>query len=230
MPSRNSVKQYVQNGIYHVYNRGADKRVIFLEEQDYLVFMHLLKILLSPPTNKPKHPLADLTGFIPVRLRLLDKTLYGEAELLAFCLMSNHFHLLLKQTTLTGVKELVHRLCTSYSMYFNKKYEREGHLFQGIYKAVCVDSDIYLLHLSRYIHLNPYELTGMNPVILANYPYSSYQYYLRDKHAKWLNAETVLSFFKSRHRLALRDYFSYQSFVEDFKEDPRNIVGTLAID
>lgn len=230
MPSRNSVKQYIENGIYHVYNRGVDKRVIFLEEQDYFVFLHLLKILLSPPPKQPKHPLADLTGFNPVRLRLLNKTLYGEVELLSFCLMPNHFHLLLKQKTLTGVKELVHRLCTSYSMYFNKKYEREGHLFQGIYKAVHADSDIYLLHLSRYIHLNAYELTGMNLVTLADYPYSSYQYYMGNKHAKWLNTEIILSFFKSRHRLALRDYFSYQSFVEDFKEDPRNIVGTLAID
>ena len=78
--------------------------------------------------------------------------------------MTNHFHLLIHQVTQTGVTEFVRALCTSYSMYFNKKYHRVGHLFQGVFKAAHVDRDAYLLHLTRYIHRNPLKVTGLNPV------------------------------------------------------------------
>lgn len=122
------------------------------------------------------------------------------------------------------------RLATSYAMYFNKRYLRSGHLFQGIYKAINVDADVYLLHLSRYIHLNPIELTGMNLVNCLNYPYSSYLYYMEKKKASWIKPESILDQFRSAKKLALRDCFSYQSFVEDYKLDPIEVIGTLALD
>lgn len=232
MPSRNTIKQYIENGHYHIYNRGVEKRNIFKDEQDYRVFLHLLKTLLSPLSKEFRHPLSEVTGFNPVRFRPLLKTLHGEVELLAYCLMPNHFHLLLKQTTRSGMSDLMRRLSTAYSMYFNKKYRRVGHLFQGIYKAAYVDEDSYLLHLSRYIHLNPLELalTGFNLVKATEYPYSSYAYYLGKKNADWINPRPILAFFKTRQRMGLKDFFSYESFVEDFKEDPKETVGTLAIE
>ena len=125
----------------------------------------------------------------------------------------------------------IQALCTSYSMYFNKKYKRVGPLFQGIYKAALVMEDSYLLHLSRYIHLNPVELlTGSGHVKLETYPYSSYLYYLGKKNASWINPQPILGFFKTQRRTSLYDFFSYQSFVEDYLENPKEVLGSLTID
>ena len=147
--------------------------------------------------------------------------------------MPNHFHLLLNQVSKESMRHFMQSLCTSYSMYFNKKYKRIGSLFQDIYKAALIVEDPYLLHLSRYIHLNPIELlTGPSPVSVEKYPYSSYAYYLGKKQVMWINPKPILSFFKTQRRInsTLQDFFSYQSFVEDYVEDPKEILGTLSID
>lgn len=219
MPSKNTIKTYVAGGYYHVYNRGVEKRNIFLDDQDYRVFLHLLKYYLSPLDKQTEHPLINLQGFILVRPRPLAN-LEAEIELLAFCLMPNHFHLLIRQITIDGMSKLLRRILTTYSMYFNRRYKRVGHLFQGIYKAVLVDKDEYLLHLSRYIHLNPTELTGFNPV---NYLYSSYAYFLRKKWAKWLKPDFILSYFDSRKE-------QYKDFIESYTQNSKESLGTIAID
>lgn len=230
MPSKNRVKTYVENGYYHTYNRGVEKRNIFIDDQDYRVFLQFLKNYLSPPPKIITHPVQAVTGSGPVRLRPL-KTFFEEITLCAYCLMPNHFHFLINQTNKDSMTRFIQALCTSYSMYFNKKYKRIGTLFQGPYKAVLVMEDSYLLHLSRYIHLNPIELlTGPGPVKPENYSYSSYPHYLGKKKALWINPEPVLGFFKSARRRNLRDFFSYQSFVEDYLEDPRELLGSLSID
>ncbi len=225
MPSRNRVKQYVENSYYHVYNRGVEKRDIFIDDQDYRVFLHLLKFYLSP-LNSDKHPLTDLTGFVPVRVRPLAN-LYQEVELHCFCLMPNHFHLLIKQFSLSGMPNLLRRLLTTYSMYFNRRYDRVGHLFQGPYKAAIILDEPYLLHLSRYIHLNPKELTGSH---LVSYLYSSYPYYLGDRKAQWLNTDFVLSFFKRSQDPILKGLNSYKEFVEDPSSDPKETLGNLVLE
>lgn len=233
MPAKNRIKTYIENGYYHVYNRGVEKRNIFLDDQDYRVFLHFLKFYLSPPQTNFKHPLRELTNSKLLRVRAFSSfnhPLSQELELLAYCLMPNHFHLLLFQKTLTGMTKLLKSLLTNYAMYFNRKYQRTGHLFQDIYKAVLILEEPYLLHLSRYIHLNPAELTavtGTNPV---KWPYSSYKYYLGKKKATWINPESILSFFKTASRTSLKDILSYQSFVEDYKEDPREMLGNLIIE
>ena len=227
VPSRNRRKVYVEDGYYHAYNRGVEKRDIFLDDQDYRVFLSFMKAYLSAPETPFLHPVAQVTGSDPVRLRPLG-SFFGKVSLLAYCLMPNHFHLLIQQTPTNGMTEFIRALCTSYSMYFNKKYVRVGTLFQGVYKATHVDSDRYLLHLTRYIHLNPFELTGSDPV--NEYPYSSYVYYLGRKHTGWLHPEQVLSYFRSAQQISFRDTSSYQSFVEDYKEDPRSAIEGLAID
>lgn len=231
MPARNTIKQYIENGHYHIYNRGVEKRKIFQDDQDYKVFLNFLKVSLSPAKEPYLHPVTELTGSLLVRPRPL-KNLYGIVELLAYCLMPNHFHLFIKQVERDGMTRFLRSLCTSYSMYFNKKYQRVGTLFQGPYKAALINEDSYLLHLSRYIHLNPLEifLTRRIPVKATEYPYSSYAYYLGKKNADWINPQPILAFFKTRQRMGLKDFFSYESFVEDFKEDPKEMIGTLALE
>jgi len=113
-------------------------------------------------------------------------------------------------------------------MYFNRRYKRVGYLFQGNYKAALILEDAHLLHLSRYIHLNPTKLTGPSPV---SYPYSSYSYYLGKKKAPWVKPHFILTYFdNSRNHPNLNKYLSYQEFVEGNKSDPKEAIHALSID
>ncbi len=212
MPAKNSIKQYLEGGYYHIYNRGVEKRPIFLDEQDYTTFLNLLKKYLDPTIGSdPKQKVSPIAS---------------EIDLIAFCLMSNHFHLQVKQHTKYGITKLMRAVWGSYVNYFNKKYARDGSLCQGKYKAVLVQNDIQLLHLSRYIHLNPTKL-GSDP---KTYSYSSYQYYLGIKKAPWVKTAEILAHFKSGPNRHKGDLFSYQSFVEDYQQDSAEILGELTIE
>lgn len=137
---------------YHVYNRGTDKRDIFLSDRDYGRFLALLFIC-----NSSK----------PVDLKLQGRTLYeilendrGETivDLLSYCLMPNHFHLIIHEKNEGGISHFMQKLMTGYTMYFNKLNERSGALFQGKFKATHIDNDRYLSYLISYVHLNPIKL------------------------------------------------------------------------
>lgn len=219
------IKIYVENGYYHAYNRGVEKRNIFLDEQDYKVFLHYLKRYLTE--SKPS-PLEISPRF---RTDLFDKI-----QLVAYCLMPNHFHLLLKQFTKEALTEFMRALQNSYVRYFNEKHDRVGTLFQGTYKAVLVETESYLLHLARYIHLNPLELHQFHQVEpgtrfnLVGYSYSSYGDYLSKRKTEWIHPEEILSFFKSAQKASLKDILSYQSFVEDYEVDSKETLGSLTLD
>jgi len=107
MPSRNRIKSYVENGYYHLYNRGVDKRTIFQDKNDCIVFLSLLKQYLSP-----KEELKNFVGFNLRLNRLMRTNMYGEIELLSFALMPNHFHLLIKQIEKNGIAKYVYALLT----------------------------------------------------------------------------------------------------------------------
>lgn len=224
MPARNIVKTYLKDAYYHVYNRGVEKRDIFLDQQDCEVFQHYLKLYLSPKDEIEKLSLQDKEHF---RLqRFLSLNLSEELDLLAFAPMPNHFHLEIKQHTKDGIIKLMQRLSTSYVMYFNKKYNRIGTLFQSRYKARLIDSDFYLLHLSRYIHLNAKEI--YNKINFTSY--SSYPYYLGDKEASWIKPNEILSYFTHARNFSLNDYSSYQSFVETYVETAKDTIGELSLE
>lgn len=205
MPAKNSVKQYIEDGYYHIYNRGVEKRNIFLDPQDYSVFLHYLKKYLDPASGSD------------------PKSLANEVDLLAFCLMPNHFHLLIKQSKKDGITKLMRAVTTCYVMYFNEKYQRVGTLFQGKYKAALVLEDIYLLHLTRYIHLNP----GSDPF---RYPYSSLSCYLGNQKIKWVKPDFILSYFKKSQKHAKNDHFSYLPFVEDYRIESSEFLGELTLE
>ncbi len=194
MPAKNTLKAYIENGYYHLYNRGADKRIIFKEENDYLTFLHLLKNYLS---RNPPSPFSK-------------RSLYGRIELFAYCLMPNHFHLLVKQVDKNAIADFIHRLFTAYSMYFNKKYRRSGTLFESRYKASLIDRNEYLLHLSRYLHQNPLN-TLKRGQKLKDYLYSSYGSYLGLTRQDWLKTEEILALLKEEFGKRT----TYQKFMED---------------
>lgn len=206
MPSKNAVKTYIEDGFYHVYNRGVDKRLIFEDDQDYCVFLNLIKVILTPKDE------LENSDFIFIKNKA------EEIELVSYCLMPNHFHLILKQLKEKSMSEFMKILMTSYVAYFNKKYKRTGALFQGRYKAVLIDRDEYLKYLSRYIHMNPKDLSSK----LEDYPYSSYKYYIGGDHPLWLKPLAVLEQFK--------DIDEYKNFINDLKTDSLIDIKNLTID
>lgn len=234
MPAKNVVKQYQENGFYHIYNRGVEKRKIFLDERDYKTFLFFLKIYLLDTETLKK----EFQENSPDNSKIERDNFAGDIDLLAYCLMPNHFHLLLKQKSIDGISRFMKCIATNYSMYFNKRYERVGKLFQGVFKAVLVKNDNYLLYLSKYIHLNYLKkickgvtLVGKKEFkMLEDYGYSSYQDYLGGRHTKWVKPDLILDFFKTQKNAFPGDIFSYQNFIEDIEINSEEIIGDLAID
>lgn len=232
MPSKNEVKIYVENGYYHIYNRGVEKRSIYIDQQDYAVFLSYLKTYLLP---KAEDKLRNKLVGTKTNLKEKDKILkllrlnnfHGRLTLLAYTLMPNHFHFLIRQTAADTIHKFMNSLATRYSMYFNRRYKRVGPLFQGLYKAVFVETEEQLLHLSRYIHYQAYYVKGQ-PLQIPQ-P-SSYLNYLGKISQEWLKPDEILAFFKSAQQKSPKDILSYQSFVETYKDAVDEKIASLVIE
>lgn len=166
-----------------------NRRSIFKEEEDYQYFELLFaRHLGTKPATDTKG--REYTWFRP------------RIELLAYCLMPTHFHLLLYQKDDDeALSKLMQSICTSYTMYFNKKYKRRGPLYENNFRASHILNDSYLLHISRYIHLNPKSYT--------TWRYSSYQDYVDAPTKDWLQSASMLELFENAA--------DYKNFVNDYK-------------
>ena len=146
-------KPFETDKYYHVYNRGTDKRRIFMDNADYLRFIFAMKEF---NTNEPVVLKTRKNHLNESKVQpCTDKPLVG---IVAWTLMPNHYHLLIRQVEDGGASKFLQKLITGYSMYFNEKYKRSGVLFQGRTKSVPIEADAQLLQVSRYIHLNPLDL------------------------------------------------------------------------
>lgn len=219
MPSKNTVKIYAEDGYYHLYNRGVEKRNIFIDEEDCSVFLRYLKQYLCP-----KEELKTLSGTGLRVDRLIRSNMSDEIELLSFALMPNHFHLLVKQFTKNAISKFTMRLLTSYSMYFNKKYQRVGTLFQDTYKGSIILDDQYILHLSKYIHNNPHKLGRMN---IDYKQFTSLPYNLGEKTASWIKPKFILEYFITHGGIYSS---SHKEFVEDFQFNSQEILRDLTME
>ena len=200
MPARNSVKEFVEGGYYHVYNRGVNKNDIFLDHKDYYNFLWLVREYLLPDHPNPKRP------------RRIRHGVGKEVRILCYCLMPNHFHFLIKQISLDGVTKLLRRICTDYVTYFNHRHNRSGTLFQGTYKAASVESDEYLMQVSSYIHRNPLDIGRK----IDEYEYSSFQNYLGKRNNSLLDTDEILSLFKTNkpNDTPQNNYENFVNFAE----------------
>lgn len=212
MPAKHAIKEFVADSHYHIYNRGVEKRTIFEDSQDYAVFLSYLKTYLLPKDETLLHAiLGEPTSTAKQKdqaLKQLHLNNFSDTiKLISYCLMPNHFHLLIKQTDATTIDYFMRSFCTRYSLFFNRKYRRIGGLFQGVYKAVRVETDEQFFHLSRYIHRNPIPLASQGES-LQSYAYSSYPQYLGLTRAKWVHPEDVLTYFSKSQKNG------YQEFVE----------------
>lgn len=186
----------VNGGIYHIYNRGVDKRDIFMDDDDRFRFIHDLYEFndKNPTINlalylKSKNDKLKEVG-LPNIIRGPREVL---VEILAFCMMDNHFHLLVRQKEENGITLFMRKLGTGYTNYFNKKYKRTGVLFQGKFKSVHIENESHFMYLPIYIHLNPLDFEFKewrngkidNPAgamdFLNNYKWSSYMDYMGKK-------------------------------------------------
>ena len=210
MPAKNVVKEYEEGGYYHVYNRGVEKRLIFEDNEDYQKFIGYLKTYLTP-VNLRGLTLKDDNGCTISPSRQLNNYT-NEIELIAYCLMPNHFHLMLKQSTKYGMAKFMQSILTKYVRYFNQKYKRVGGLFQSVYKTVHVVQENQFTYLTKYIHRNPLpdNPTRSHLEGLWEYKYSSYGNYLGLFKQSWVKTEDILSYFSKTN-----PHNTYQSFVEE---------------
>jgi putative transposase len=220
MASRNTIRQYEPDAMYHVYNRGVNKQNIFEDERDYSVFLSFLKYALTPDSELDKHAAIDKDIIsIASRFNLRRERFSERIELVSFCLMPNHFHLQLYQYDKEAITGLMRSIATGYAIYFNKRYDRVGSLFQGKYKASRINSDSYWTHISRYIHLNPLDIKKDYKF----YPYSSFHHIVDDDETDWLKPQKALEEFE--------DIYGYKKFVEDYipyKNDLKDMSDLLA--
>lgn len=197
---------FANDEIYHIFNRGVEKRPTFTDKReldrgiktlDFYRFanlpLKLSKFLVLPESERVK--------FAQNLYRKSEKLI----EIICYCLMPNHFHFLVKQMKKNGVSTFSANFTNSYTKYFNTKHERVGPLFQGLFKAVRVESDEQLIHVSRYIHLNPVSSFLINTDQLGDYRWSSYPEYLDISQNKIADKEIVLDMFSSKE--------AYREFV-----------------
>ena len=145
--------------LYHLLNRGVDKRQIFLDNQDRARFVHDLyefndsasatNTVRGLPPDSPEAIMFDLVGRTSERDPIVD--IHG------WCIMGNHYHLLVSEIVDGGITKFIMKLNVGYAKYFNERYKRVGTLFQGRTKKIHVNSDAYFLHILHYIHLNPLD-------------------------------------------------------------------------
>lgn len=184
-------------GYYHIFNRGVNKLDTFINKRD----CH--QALLSINYYRFSNPPFKLSRFKSLSIAEQSKhiiSLINTSEtlvdIMCFVLMPNHFHFLLKQNVENGISTFIRKFSNSYARYFNVSHNWVGHLFQGQFKSVEIKSDAQLIHVSRYIHLNPYVSGLSTKEAMENYPWSSYSDYLK-KRLDRVNPNEILSLFKS---------------------------------
>ncbi|MBI4208924.1 MAG: transposase [Deltaproteobacteria bacterium] len=190
---------HYSGAFYHLFSRGNQKQPIFFDQRDHSEFISRLQ------HYHKKYPF----------------------QLYAYALMPNHFHCLIEAQE-TPLSKIFQAFLSSYTQYFNKKYGRVGHLFQGRYKAILCDKESYLLELVRYVHLNP--LRANLTQNLADYPWTTYSVYIGQRQESWIETHLVLSQFSSKIEIA-RDRFA-QFILDGISlnyEDPFEKIGSQRI-
>ena len=170
--------RYIKNHYYHVYNRGNNRQQIFIDKENYHYLLNLLQ-------------------------RYQDQF---DVRIIAYCLMPNHYHFLLMQSGDSSISQFLKSTFQSYVQAFNKKYEQTGRLFEGQPKANLIDNDAYLLHICRYIHLNPVESKIVSDI--EDWPYSNYLEFIGKRNGKLFESTFLRNFYQSSE--------NYQEFVLEY--------------
>ncbi len=214
----------ITNQVYHIFNRGVEKRDIFSDDRSRKRFLDVLTYYRT--TQQP----FKYTNFL--KLNLEDRAQIQQTQLLqsldikllGFVLMPNHYHLLVEQISDGGISMFMKKSQDSYTKYFNTKNERVGPLFQGVFKAIRIESEEQLLCVLRYIHLNPFTAYMVKDIEeLSEYQWSSLPEYLNNTNI-YCHTEKMLSFFKTVE--------SFKSFTFDQADYQKelDLIKHIAID
>lgn len=196
---------FITNQYYHIYNRGVDKRKVFLRYGHFLRFIRTISQILQTGSASPSST------------QIQSLALKSKVSILAYCLMPNHYHLLLKQLCDNGISEFMHQLNTSYTKYFNLNNNRSGRLFEYTFKGKIIESDEMLLHVSRYIHLNP--LISHIVTDLELYPWSSYLEYVGLRKNTFCDLDDILDHFKnSSYKQFILDQYEYALLLKTMQD------------
>jgi len=169
-------KNFTKGHIYHLYNRGDNKEIVFRDEQDYRAFLFRLGLVFG--IEKKDLNRCDITKSPKSRIRI-SSLKPNSFKLHAFCLMPNHIHLLIEQSGDESISKLLLKVSTSFSKYINLKYKRIGHIFQDRFKSVRIDTNSQLMLISSYIHMNPVKDSLVNKP--EEYGWSSYNDFIIDR-------------------------------------------------
>jgi len=195
---------------YHIYNRGNDKQNIFLDARDWIRFLFLILYFQSPVvfynisrpvSNFVRHRVFNIPAD-EIEKIVKNRTV----KLVSFALMPNHFHLIVHEFKEGGISQYMQRVLNAYTKYFNAKYKKTGHLFQGPFHSVHIKDNEQLLHLSAYIHRNPREIKQWKNKE-CQYPWSSYQDLIaQNRWGNLLNHEIITGQFSNQKE--------YKDFIE----------------
>ena len=213
--------KFFNNQCYHIFNRGVEKRNIFSCKNDYERFLLTIKHV-----NKPNNLGYALTKRIEASCtppRCDESHLGGVQDstfvnIIAYCLNSNHFHLILEQNKENGISLFMSRLSNSYTRYFNTKHDRSGSLFQGKFKSVQIDTNGQLLYLSAYVNCNNF-IHKYNK-FKEKWLYSSYLDYIGKREGKLCNKKIILSQFKNN----FEDYKKFCENISNYSKEKKEFV------
>ncbi len=213
---------FVNGEIYHVFNRSVARQPIF---ETHKSCRRALETINYYQYSKTPISFSHYRRLSPEIRQMLDETMQHQGKkviLLGFCLMPNHFHFLIQQTEENGISEFLGNFQNSFAKYFNTTFERTGAVFQAMFKAVRIESNDQLLHVARYIHLNPltaYILRDNKD--LDNYPWSSFKEYLNNKETLLTTVNLILEYFPSVQ--AFKEFTLNQSEYQRVLKDIRHL-------
>jgi len=192
---------FANEEIYHVFNLGVERRPIFMDKREYdrgllTLNFYRFKNLSTGLAQVLKLDQEKRNFFLSQLMKQKERLV----DILGYCLMPNHFHLLLKQLTEGGITKFIGDFSNSYTRYFNTRNKRIGHLFQGVFKAIRIEDNEQLIHVLRYIHLNPVVSLVIKETDFEDYPYSSFSEYL-SKREGFCHKKMILDYFSSIEKL-----------------------------
>ncbi len=188
-------KKFASGNIFHIYNRGNNKEKIFFDSQDYRAFLFRIGLCLGFSVEELGKEKLMSMPYSRIRITNANK---NDFKLHAFCLMPNHFHLLIEQCGNVPISKLISKTCSSYSKYINNKYDRVGHAFQDCFKAVLIENNPQLMWTSSYIHMNPVkDKIVKNP---EEYIWSSYNDFIDKKNLPIVEKKLLIETFGSKEK------------------------------
>ena len=202
-------KEFAPGVIARIYNRGNNKEKIFFDNEDYKAFLYRIALALGFKQDELKNEKLLNIPYSRIRIEHLGKNHY---KVHSFCLMPNHFHLIVEQCKEESLSKFMSKICISYSMYINKKYKRVGHVLQDRFKSNLIESNEQLMWTSSYVHMNPVKDKLVR--LPGEYEWSSYKDHVGERNLPIVSLDLLTNLFGNKKDF-IKETLNYFS-----KEDP----------